>query len=203
MCVPCKIVPKIRVRDNQQISVLNQVKLFSNNNKMVFISKGLILPYKKSIKDCNLNDGDVIFGLNIKLEEKNFFLLDILNSDKDVDFSQIKNKLSIFGPAYEANLMSINKAICDSQNDNDLKKRVVSLKDKSIVREMAKLDDLKNLKKEENRFAWRKRKQNFLAKKYEEFNFKDIELSNVNYDKPDEPSCDPLPLLMLKKNDII
>lgn len=195
LSIPNKIVPRIRVLPDQCISILNQIKLFSNNNKMIFISKGIILPYMKSFNECNIHDGDIIYGLYINEENSNVSI--ILSSSDQIDLKQINNHVLIFGPHDEANLTSINKTLLQSQNSTDIN-RILSLKNKSVINEIAKLNDLKALKFENNRYSWMRKQKNLVKQKtiFSSSNCVDLNLSSINYDPPKEPCCEALPIIL-------
>ena len=50
-------------------------------------------------------------NLILQHPENDSFLVDILSTNECICFSQLRNRIPIFGSSYEANLTSINKII--------------------------------------------------------------------------------------------
>lgn len=188
LCIPGKIVPKLIVLLSQKISIINNVKIFSQKNKMLFISKGTILPYNKTIEQCNLTNDDSIYAL--KINDNDSFLIDILRTNEFIYFTQIRNKLPIFGSFYEANLTSICNIIMQSRNPRE--KNLIHFK--SSYREIAKIQDIRLMRKENCQKTWRKKINSFLYKKSDDFVCNEV--LNTNYESPKEPRCDALPLIL-------
>lgn len=189
--IPGIVVPKIRVRPDQKISTINHVKIFSQQNKMLFVSKGRILSYNRTMNEYDLSNDDSIFALKIK--ENDTFLIDFLQSNEEQSISKIQNKITIFGPCYEANLSSINKILIQSLNSNLSKEKVIIHGEVSL-REVARIQDIKSIRRENCRKAWKKQIKSYLNN--ESSQFVCCELSNVNYESPKEPCCDALPTLL-------
>lgn len=186
--VPGKIIPKLRVLLSQKISIINNLQIFSQSNKMLFISNGMILPYNMTIEQCKLKEGDIIYAL--KINENDSFLVDILSTNECVCFSQLRNRIPIFGSSYEANLTSINKIIAQSQNP----KEKILIHCKSAFKEVARIHDIRLMRKENCKKAWRKQINAFLNKKSDDFVCNDP--LNINYESPKEPCCEALPLIL-------
>lgn len=190
--IPNKVFAKVRVLQNQTIPILNQIAVFSSNNKMLFISKGIILSYKKSFYDCKINDGDIIYALNINDNVK--IIENILNINDDIKTELINKYLSIRGPFNEANLSSINRVIEKSQNI-DFENSKIVIKDKSSFAFNAKLKDIRTFRKFNNRRLWNRHMRHFLEnKENNNNNLNSLDFSNINYIPPINPCCDAFPI---------
>lgn len=188
--IPCRISPKIRVLPHQKIGIINNIQFFSRNNKMLFISKGNILPYHKSMEECNLSEGDKIFALNI---ESNTNLENLLNTNQEINSSQIRNIVPIFGPSYEANLKSINKVILLSQNQNiHIKQNFIQNNTTSL--EIARMQDLKWMKRINCKNSWKNQLKSLIKTNSYEDNF--VKFTNIEYESLKEPSCEALPVIL-------
>lgn len=145
LCIPNVFAPKIRVLPSQRVSIINNIHIFSPNNKMLFIANGTILSYNKSMSEYNLTDGDFIFAL--KISKNNSFIERLLNTDQEITISQIRNSIPIFGSCYEVNLKSINKIIMISLNQTSLFEKK-SYQNKLTNIEIAKMQDIKLMRRE-------------------------------------------------------
>lgn len=191
LCIPNVFTPKVRVLPSQSVSIINNIHIFSPNNKMLFIAKGMILSYNKCMGEYNLTDGDFIFAL--KISQNNSFIERLLNTDEEINISQIRNSIPIFGPCYEVNLKSINKIIMMSLNQNS-PLEMKSYQNKFTNIEIAKKQDIKLMRRENCRKNWRKQISSFLKQESPDFNC--YEYTNIFYDAPKEPSCEALPMLL-------
>ena len=193
--IPCNNTPLVRVLLSQNIAILNNVNYFPHH-KMIFIAKGIILPYNKTMEECHLLDGDLVYSLIIN--EKDSVLKNLLNTNDDINFDQIRKYIPVFGPYYEANLTSINKILEESLTSNS-NSNSTSNKDKIVIKsmnslkELARLHDIKIMKKETSKRSWRKQLVSYLSKNT---NNNCCETTNVNYDPAKEPCCEALPMIL-------
>lgn len=188
LCIPNKIVRNIRVFVHQKISIINKIPVFSANNKILFISKGMILSYNKTMSESNICNGDYIFGL--KINEKCQSLLEKVVSQNSISISDIRNDIPIFGPNYEVNLTSINMMLSQSSSPESIKNKMF-IHNKVTSMEIARLQDLKAIKKENFGKIYRKIASSSSLKRKDENNFH--ELTNIDYEPLIEPCCEPFP----------
>ncbi|KAK8895360.1 hypothetical protein M9Y10_023822 [Tritrichomonas musculus] len=189
LCIPNRVVQQVCVGLGQKISIINRLNIFSLGNKILFISKGTILPYKKTIKDCNLSNGDYIFGL--KINENDSYLLETLNNNDTIHLSKIRNQINLFGPVYEANLTSINKLITISYTPETFYQKI-SISFKEATKEIGRLRDLKLMKKEIPCRHSRNRLFSFMKPESIRGNY--FLLTKIDYELPNGPSTEKLPV---------
>lgn len=188
LCIPNRVVQQVCVGLGQKISIINRLNIFSLGNKILFISKGTILPYKKTIKDCNLSNGDYIFGL--KINKNDSYLLETLNNNDTIHLSKIGNQINLFGPVYEANLTSINKLITISYTPETFYQKI-SISFKEATKEIGRLRDLKLMKKE---IPFRHSRKLFSFMKPESIRENYFLLTKIDYELPNGPSTEKLPV---------
>lgn len=188
-CIPNRVVQQVCVGLGQKVSIINRLNIFSLGNKILFISKGTILPYKKTIKECNLSNGDYIFGLKINENDSN--LLETLNNNDTIHLSKIRNQINLFGPVYEANLTSINKLITISYTPETFYQKI-SISFKEATKEIGRLRDLKLMKKEIPFRHSRNRLFSFMKPESIRENY--FLLTKIDYELPKEPSTEKLPV---------
>lgn len=188
LCIPNRVVQQVCVGLGQKISIINRLNIFSLGNKILFISKGTILSYKKTIKDYNLSNGDYIFGL--KINENDSYLLETLNNNDTIHLSKIGNQINLFGPVYEANLTSINKLITISYTPETFYQKI-SISFKEATKEIGRLRDLKLMKKE---IPFRHSRKLFSFMKPESIRGNYFLLTKIDYELPNGPSTEKLPV---------
>lgn len=190
LCVPNKEIKRIRLLTSQKISIINMIKIFGPNNKMLFISKGIILPYNKSVEECNIRNGDYIFGL--KFDGKDSLLDEKMSFNNFISIPDIVNDIPLIGPNFEVNLTSINTLLSISQNQESLKSKIYLL-NKSTSKEIARLQDLKAFKRDVSSKYWRKK--SYHLKNEIKINSNSQELTNINYNALKEPCCEAFPII--------
>ncbi|KAK8865086.1 hypothetical protein M9Y10_010618 [Tritrichomonas musculus] len=185
--IPNKKVLNIRVLHEQKVNVLNLISIFSQNNKILFISKGKILPYKNTMMECEIYSGDSIFGLYIRDYNPN--IEKILNNNEYVSLSDLRNCIDALGPCYEANLSAINKMISISSS-SEISKDKLYILNSQTSKEISRIKDLKLMKKELFLRSMKNRIPSILE---ESKNNRREEPSIIDYEPLSAPSVEVLP----------